>query len=247
MDMSSQTSGSDTSILIVDDEPHVRKFLRLSLQAEGFHVLEAATAEEAIILVHRSLPDLMILDLGLPDIDGRQVIRDVRLHSQLPILVLSGRAEDVEKIAALEQGADDYITKPFSMRDIVTRVRAALQQKDIWLNRNDIDRVVTGELDIHLQDRYVQKGDMAIDLDDEEYALIRLLALHGGRVITSGSIERALWGHEGGQERHQDLQKRIHALRRKLEEEPSFPRYIVTEPAVGYRLEILPAASENAA
>lgn len=242
--MSSHSPESETSVLIVDDEPHVRKFLRLSLQAEGFQVLEASTAEEAIVLVHNSLPDLMILDLGLPDIDGRQVIRDVRLHSQLPILVLSGRAEDVEKIAALEQGADDYITKPFSVRDIVARVRAALQQKDIWHNRSDVERVVTGDLDIHLYDHQVQRGKTKIDLDAEEYALIRLLALHGGRVMTVGSIERALWGREDEHERHQDLQKRIHALRRKLETEPSFPRYIVTEPAVGYRLEMLPVMSE---
>src|SRR5580692_629693 len=115
-------------ILIVDDEPHVRKFLRLTLQAEGFNVLEAATAEDAIMLVHTAAPDLMILDLGLPDIDGQQVIRDVRLKSAMPILVLSGRTEDSEKITALEHGADDYMNKPFSMQDMVFRVRAALEQ-----------------------------------------------------------------------------------------------------------------------
>src|SRR5580692_6640030 len=116
-------------ILIVDDEPHVRKFLRLTLQAEGFNVLEAATAEDAIMLVHTAAPDLMILDLGLPDIDGQQVIRDVRLKSTIPILVLSGRTEDSDKITALEYGADDYMTKPFAMQDLMFRVRAALEQQ----------------------------------------------------------------------------------------------------------------------
>ena len=240
MDIPLATHQAEISVLIVDDEPHVRKFLRLSLQVEGFHVLEAATAEEAILLVHRDLPNIMILDLGLPDIDGRQVIRDVRLHSSLPILVLSGRTEDSEKIAALEQGADDYITKPFSVRDLVERVRSALEQKSIWQNRSDRARVMTGDLNIHLNNPEVRRGENLVDLDDEEYALIRLLAMHGGRVMTVGSIQRALWGHDGDPGHHHDLQKRIHALRRKLEIEPSFPRYIVTEPAVGYRLEMLP-------
>jgi len=240
MEKNSNTSNQPISIIIVDDEPHVRKFLRLSLQAESFNVFEAETAEEAITIVHNSKPDVMILDLGLPDIDGRQVIRDVRLHSNMPILVLSGRAEDSEKIAALEQGADDYITKPFSVRDLVARLYAALQQKDMWQNHDDVERVMTGDLDIYLHEQRVRRGNKTINLDNEEYAVIRILALHGGRVMTSTSIERALWGEPIDQERHQDLKKHIHALRRKLEAEPSFPRYIMTEPSVGYRLEMLP-------
>ncbi len=230
-------------ILIVDDEPHVRKFLRLSLQAESFNVLEASTAEEAITLVHSASPDLMILDLGLPDIDGRQVIRDVRLKSDMPIMVLSGRTEDSEKIAALEQGADDYITKPFAMRDLIARLRAALQQQSFRHERDEIDSVHTGGLHIGLHTPKVTRDQRTVVLDDEEYALLRLLALHGGRVLTIGHIERALWGQEGDAERHMHLQKRINTLRRKLEAEPSFPRYIVTEPSVGYRLEMLPPES----
>jgi two-component system KDP operon response regulator KdpE len=227
-------------ILIVDDEPHVRKFLRLTLQAENFNVLEASTAEEAIMLVHSANPDLMILDLGLPDIDGRQVIRDVRLKSDMPIIVLSGRAEDSEKIAALEQGADDYLTKPFAMRDLITRIRTSLRQQSFRQEWDEIDSVETGTLRIRLHTPEVRQGLNAIALDAEEYALLRLLALHGGRVVTMGHIERALWGKESESEQHQNLQKRISTLRRKLEAEPSFPRYIVTEPSVGYRLEMLP-------
>jgi two-component system KDP operon response regulator KdpE len=228
-------------ILVVDDEPHVRKFLRLTLQAEGFNVLEASSAEEAITLVHTAAPDLMILDLGLPDIDGQQVIRDVRLKSPMPILVLSGRTEDGEKVAALEHGADDYLAKPFAMRDLVFRVRAALEQQTAKRKRKDATSVLTGDLLIRLDQRAVTRGNRPIALDEEEYALLRLLALHGGRVLTIGRIERALWGREGDAARHRHLQERITGLRRKLEAEPSFPRYIVTEPAVGYRLEILPA------
>jgi two-component system KDP operon response regulator KdpE len=227
-------------ILIVDDEPHVRKFLRLTLQAEDFNVLEAASAEEALTIVHSANPDLMILDLGLPDIDGRQVIRDVRMKSDMPIIVLSGRTEDSEKIAALEQGADDYLTKPFAMRDLIARIRAALRQQSFREEWDEIDSVETGTLRIRLHTPEVRRGPSAVALDPEEYALLRLLALHGGRVVTMGHIERALWGKEGENDQHHNLQKRISTLRRKLEAEPSFPRYIVTEPSVGYRLEMLP-------
>jgi two-component system KDP operon response regulator KdpE len=233
---------STLRILIVDDEPQVRKFLRVTLQAENFNVLEAATAEDAITLVHTSAPDLMILDLGLPGIDGRQVIRDVRMKSDMPILVLSGRTEDSVKIAALEQGADDYMTKPFSMRDLVRRVRAALQQQ-MARQSDNVGSIITGELDIHLNDHGVTRGPLSINLDNDEYALLRLLALHGGRVLTFGHIERELLGKEGSPDDHRQVQLRVNALRRKLEAEPSFPRYIMTEPAVGYRLEILPPAS----
>lgn len=227
-------------ILIVDDEPHVRRFLRLSLQAEGFNVLEAATAEEAIVLVYGASPDLMILDLGLPDIDGRQVIRDVRLKSAMPILVLSGRPEDSEKILALEQGADDYMTKPFVMRELIARVRAALQQQPSHATVADDEDIQTGDLHIDMHAADVMRGNRHVALDDEEYAVLRLLALHRGRVLTAGSIGRALWGTEDELGRHRHLLQRIQTLRCKLEDQPSFPRYIVTEPAVGYKLEMLP-------
>lgn len=227
-------------ILIVDDEPHVRKFLRLTLQAENFNVLEASTAEEALTIVHAANPDLMILDLGLPDTDGRQVIRDVRLKSEVPIIVLSGRSEDSEKIAALEQGADDYLTKPFAMRDLVTRIKAALRQHSFREEWDEIDSVETGSLHIRLHTPEVRRGPAAVALDAEEYALLRVLALHGGRVVTMSNLEKALWGKEGDNDQRLNVQKRIGTLRRKLEAEPSFPRYIVTEPSVGYRLEMLP-------
>ena len=227
-------------ILIVDDEPHVRKFLRLSLQTENFNVLEATTAEEAVALVYEAQPDLMILDLGLPDIDGRQVIRDVRMTSIMPILVLTGRTEDSEKIAALEQGADDYITKPFAVRDLVARVRAALSQQALRHSQTS-GRIQTGDISIHMTTSVVHRAGKHVPLSDEEFALLCLLAQHGGRVMTYNRLTRALWGDdEVAGTGHTVLQKRINALRYKLEDEPSFPRYIVTESAIGYRLEMLP-------
>jgi two-component system KDP operon response regulator KdpE len=233
-------------ILVVDDEPHVRKFLRLSMQAEGFNVLEASTAEEAILLVHEASPELMVLDLGLPDIDGQQVIRDVRLKSDMPILVLSGRTEDSERIAALEQGADDFMTKPFNVYDLIARVRAALQQHKLHKNHKESGSIQTGELCIGLSKPEVMRARSAVKLDDEEYALLRLLALHGGRVLTFGRLMRALWGEQvDPTHKYRILQKRVNALRHKLETEPCFPRYIVTEPSVGYRLEIRPPLSDT--
>jgi two-component system KDP operon response regulator KdpE len=229
-------------VLIVDDDPSVRKFLRLTLQAENFNVLEAGTAEQALMLMHAAVPDLMILDLTLPDFDGQQVIQDVRLTSSLPILVLSARTEEREKIAALENGADDYMSKPFEMQELISHVRLALRQRDEQRAHIHDENVVTGELNIRLDAREVMRGQQIVQLSDEEYALLRMLAVHGGRVLTSTKIERALWGQEGSTAQHQNLQHRITTLRRKLEAEPSFPRYIVTEPAVGYRLEILPPA-----
>ena len=238
--MSLLASSPALRILIVDDEPHVRKFLRLTLQAENFNVLEAATAEEAITIVHGASPDLMILDLGLPDIDGRQVIRDVRLKSDMPILVLSARSEDSEKIAALEQGADDYITKPFAMRALIMRIRAAMEQQSLRHEQIDLENIHTGGLSIGIHNHEVKRDQHLVELDDEEYALLRLLALHGGRVLTISRISQALWGKDNEVTSQSAIQKRISTLRRKLEAEPSFPRYIVTEPAVGYRLEMLP-------
>ncbi len=238
--MSKTPSTGSTHILIVDDEPQVRKFLRLSLQAEGYVVLEADTAEDAIDIVRTQQPDLMILDLSLPDLDGQQVIRAVRLMSSIPILVLSGRTEDSEKIAALEHGADDYMAKPFSVHDLVQRVRAAMQQQAIEMANENIESIITGNLHIHLDTTAVTRCDKPVTLEDEEYALLKLLALHGGRVMTLGSLSRALWGQDGSTQLYRNLQKRINTLRHKLEVEPSFPRYILTEPAVGYRLEMLP-------
>ena len=230
-------------ILIVDDEPHVRQFLRLSLHAEGLEVLEASTAEQALTSLHTHQPDIMILDLGLPDSDGRQVIHDVRLtQPDLPILVLTGRAEDSEKIAVMEQGATDYMTKPFATMDLITRVWDALHTR----TRRDLTTtppVTTGPLTIHIDEPRVTRGRRAIEMDGEEYALLRLLALHGGQVLTFGHLEKNLWPNEGPSIRRQTLTQHIAHLRQKLEDQPAYPLYILTESAIGYRLHITAALS----
>ncbi|MER2519605.1 MAG: response regulator transcription factor [Bdellovibrionales bacterium] len=234
---------SDTrshKILVVDDEPHVRQFLRLSLQAEGFEVHEAATAADALNKVQSDCPDFIILDLGLPDLDGREVIREVRSKLETPILVLSGRTEDAEKIAALERGADDYMTKPFAIHELVTRVRALLDHERLKLEQVATEEVRTGRLRICLAKPEVFRDDHPLDLEAEEYDLIKILAVHGGRVLTYAHLECALWGKEGDAKLDWELQKLVVGVRRKIENEPSFPVYLVTEPAVGYRLAILP-------
>ena len=225
-------------ILIVDDEAPMRHFLRVSLGALDFMVIEAGTADEAITRMHESAPDLLLLDLGLPDLDGRQVIADIRKISALPIVVLSGRTEDSEKIAALEQGADDYITKPFAMPDLVRRIRAALLQHDRFAEASATIR--TGGLSIDMQKDAVTNDRHAVTLNTSEYALLRLLALHGGRVVTAGRIGQMLWQDKSHADRGAEVRQHIKSLRSKLEAEPAFPSYIVTEPAVGYRLVMLP-------
>lgn len=226
-------------VLVVDDEPHVRHFLRLSLNAEGFDTCEAATASEALDRVCSDKPDLIILDLGLPDFDGREVIREVRQKLEIPILVLSGRTEDSEKIAALERGADDYMTKPFAIRDLVARARSALDYDRLKREQIATDEVRTGQLRIKISIPEVLRDGQLLTLEPEEYELLKILALHGGRVLTVSTLERKMWGHEGDAKLDRDLQRIVSSLRRKIEDEPSFPVYLVTEPAVGYRLAIL--------
>lgn len=235
------TAGANSSvrILIVDDEPHVRQFLRLSLKAEGFGVCEAATASEALARVQSDRPDLIVLDLGLPDLDGREVIREVRANLETPILVLSGRTEDSEKIAALERGADDYMTKPFAIRDLVMHVRAALDHERLKRGQIVGNEVRTGWLRVRLSSPEAFRNDQPLALEPEEYSLLKILAEHCGRVLTVSFLERALWGRDGDDSLDWELQKLVGSLRRKIEDEPSFPVYIVTEPAVGYRLAIL--------
>lgn len=231
---------ADAKILIVDDEPHVRQFLRLSLKAEGFQVCEAATALEAIARVQADQPDLIILDLGLPDMDGHEVIREVRANLETPLLVLSGRAEDSDKIAAFERGADDYMTKPFAIRDLVTHARAALERERLKREQVAAEEVRTGRLCVRLATAEASCDGQILALEPEEGALLKALAEQRGRVLTVSRLQRVLWGREGDDDLDWSLQKLVGSLRRKIEEEPSFPVYVVTEPPVGYRLAILP-------
>jgi two-component system, OmpR family, KDP operon response regulator KdpE len=221
-------------ILVVDDEPQIRKFLRISLSAHGYEVIEAARGEEALAKCATGSPDLVILDLGLPDVDGQEVIARIREWSKVPIIVLSVRAAEAEKVAALDLGADDYITKPFGIHELLARVRAVLRSRSLE-GEQPLAVVTVGELAIDIARRRVRVAGAEVRLSRKEFALLRLLARHAGRIVTHQQLLREVWGPAHEHETHY-LRIYIGHLRQKLGDDPTRPRYIGNEPGVGYRL-----------
>jgi two-component system KDP operon response regulator KdpE len=222
-------------ILIVDDEPQIRRFLRASLQAHDYEVIEADTGKEGIRQATLQKPELVILDLGLPDTDGLDVITGLREWSKVPIIVLSVRSDEADKIDALDRGANDYVTKPFSMGELLARMRASLRQKAE--DAGDAGSIVTaGELVIDLAKRLVTVGGKQIRLSRKEYDLMRILASHPGKVITHQQLLQEVWG-QGYVEETQYLRVYMGQLRQKLEQDPAAPKYLLTEPGVGYRFQ----------
>lgn len=219
-------------ILVIDDEAAIRRFLRVSLDAQGYQVYEAETGKEGLQAVPACRPDVVILDLGLPDMEGHDVIRHLREWSPVPIIVLSVRDRETEKIAALDAGADDYVTKPFAVGELTARLRAALRRT---ANAGTAAVYEVGELRIDLGRRQVVLAGQEVTLTPTEYELLRALAQHGGRVLTHRQLLRQVWGASYEPETHL-LRVNISNLRRKLEPDPSRPRYLLTEPGVGYRL-----------
>jgi two-component system KDP operon response regulator KdpE len=220
-------------ILIVDDEPQIRRFLRISLNAYGYEVVEAGRGEEAITKTAIDKVDLVILDLGLPDIDGQTVIEQIREWSTIPIIVLSVRAGDVEKVRALDGGAEDYLTKPFSIAELMARVRAALRKRGDGVTRDPV--FSHGALNVDLGKRRVTLDGGEVRLSRKEYGILRLLAANPGRVLTHQQLLREVWGPAHLEDTHY-LRIHVAHLRRKLGDNPSQPRYILTEPGIGYRL-----------
>lgn len=219
-------------ILVVDDEPAVRRFLRASLTSHGHEVLEAATGQEALSAVLARRPDLIILDLGLPDIDGVQVTRRLREWSQIPIIILSVREHETDKVAALDAGADDYLTKPFGIGELSARIRAAMRHTP----QPATESVFTiGELKIDFGRRVVTVAEREVQLTPTEYELLRILVKNAGKVLTHHQLLRQVWGVASEQDMHM-LRVNISNLRHKIETDPTRPEYIVTEPGVGYRL-----------
>jgi two-component system KDP operon response regulator KdpE len=223
---------SGLRVLVVDDERPIRRFLRASLTAHGYTVYEASTGREALSAVIGDRPDLLILDLGLPDLDGIEVTRQLREWSRIPIIVLSVREEEAAKVAALDVGADDYLTKPFGMAELMARIRVALRHADQPAEEPVFE---VGDLRMDRARRQVSVAGDAIVLTPTEYDLLRILVQHAGKVLTHKQLLRQVWGAAYERETHL-LQVNISNLRRKIEPDPSRPSYIITEVGVGYRL-----------
>jgi two-component system, OmpR family, KDP operon response regulator KdpE len=219
-------------LLVVDDERAIRRFLQASLTAHGYTVLEASAGEEALAVVVSLRPDIIILDLGLPGIDGVEVTRRLREWTQTPIIVLSVRDDERAKVAALDAGADDYLTKPFGVGELLARLRVALRHAAPTPG----DAVVSsGGLSVDLAHRSVSVDGRLVQLTPTEYDLLRVLAIHAGKVLTHRQLLRQVWGVGYENEAHL-LRVNISNLRRKLEPEAARPQYIINEPGVGYRL-----------
>ena len=220
-------------VLVVDDEAPIRRYLRAALGAQGFTVYESANGLEAVNAVLSHRPDIIILDLGLPDIDGIEVTRRLREWSQTPIIILSVREAEQDKIAALDAGADDYLTKPFGTGELLARMRVALRKQSSAANEPIFQ---SGGLSVDFARRLVMVNEKEIQLTPTEYDLLKILVTHAGKVITHRQLLRQVWG-EGYDDMH-ILRVNISNLRGKIEPDPSRPTYIHTEPGVGYRLKV---------
>ncbi len=222
------------AVLIVDDEPQLRRLLRTTLVAEGFRVFEAENARRGLIEAASHKPDLVILDLGLPDADGHSVVRGIREWSSLPIVVLSARVDEQQKIAALDAGADDYVTKPFAVGELLARVRSALRRA-ARAPGDQIGPLTLGEVAIDLARRQATRSGEALHFTPIEYRLLAALARHGGMVATQRHLLREVWGPEHVDDPHY-LRVYMKQLRQKIEPDPARPQHLLTETGVGYRL-----------
>jgi two-component system KDP operon response regulator KdpE len=232
-------------VAIIEDEAPIRRFLRASLAAEGYQVAEATTALEGLRMVTQSPPDLLLLDLGLPDRDGKQLIGEIRGWSNVPIVVLTARDQEAEKVAALDLGADDYLTKPFGMSELLARIRVALRHHDRLASPTSAPATVyqEGPLRIDVAARRVFLANEEVRLTKLEYDLLSLLVRYAGRVLTHRTLLKEVWGPEAVHETHY-VRVFVANLRKKIEPDPARPRFILTEQGVGYRFKDLssPAA-----
>lgn len=223
-----------SKILVIEDEPQMRRFLRVSLSSHGHRVLEAETGQFGLELARSHVPDLVLLDLGLPDMDGLTVVRDLREWTSVPIIVISARGQEDDKVAVLDAGADDYLTKPFGTNELLARIRVALRHQ-ARTNR-DVEEVQTvGDIRVDLERRVVHVRDQEVHLSPIEYKLLAVLIKNAGKVLTHRYLLQQVWGPSHINET-QYLRVYMGQLRHKLEQEPARPRYIITEPGIGYRL-----------
>jgi two-component system, OmpR family, KDP operon response regulator KdpE len=230
-------SGRGPLVVVIEDDPQIRRFLRPALTTHGFRVAEAPTAQEGLREAAARPPDLVILDLGLPDLDGLEVIHGLREWTQVPIIVLSARGQEEDKVSALEAGADDYLTKPFGIGELLARIRVALRHVDRAAAQPSEPVFVVGDLRVDLAGRRVFVAEREIHLTPIEYKLLTTLVRHAGKVLTHGQLLREVWGPKQEGQAHYVRVYMAH-LRHKLETEPAQPRYLFSEPGVGYRLKI---------
>jgi len=223
---------SNGRVLIVDDEPQIRRFLKPALAAAGYEVLTAETGQEALRMLASAAPDVVVLDLGLPDMDGKDVLREARAFSRAPIIVLSARDREAEKIMALDAGANDYVEKPFGIGELMARLRVAMR---FAVGGGDTAILRCGPVIIDLDKRLVTRNGEPVRLTPKEYDLLAILARQAGRVVTHRHILRTVWG-PAHQEDTQYLRVFVGQLRGKIEEDSSAPKLIQTEPGIGYRL-----------
>ena len=220
-------------VLVIEDEPQMLRFLRPALQGHGYRMVEASTGRDGLTQASTRSPDVVLLDLGLPDIDGLEVTRRLREWTQVPIIVISARGREDDKVAALDVGADDYVTKPFGVRELLARLRVALRHT-ARSGGTDSARMALGPLDIDFEKRRVSRDGTLVHLTPIEYRLLTELARNAGKVLTHSHLLRQVWGPGYAQQSHY-LRVYMAQLRRKLEADPARPRFLVTEAGVGYR------------
>jgi two-component system, OmpR family, KDP operon response regulator KdpE len=228
-------SGEGPLILVVEDEPQMRRLLRLTLESNGMRFTEATTGRDAVIRIGTRPPDIIFVDLGLPDRDGLEVIREVRRSSTVPIIVLSARSQEADKIAALDAGADDYVAKPFSSGELLARLRVALRHAATRTSVTGAESFTVRDLHVDLVHRRVSIRDVPVHLTPTEYRLLQRLVSKAGQVVTHGELLTAGWG-PAKSDQHHYLRIYMAGLRRKLEIDPARPTYVLTEIGVGYRL-----------
>jgi two-component system KDP operon response regulator KdpE len=230
-------SDNPIAVAVIEDEAPIRKFLRAALIGEGYRVLEAETAREGLRIITQEHPQAVILDLGLPDRDGLEIVGEVRAWSNVPIVILSARGQEQEKILALDAGADDYLTKPFSVGELLARLRAALRRAARVANASGPEQTTFtfGHVRVDLAARHVFADDREVKLTKLEFDLLQTLIQHAGKVLTHSFLLKAVWGPHAAQERHY-VRVFMANLRKKLERNPARPEFLITEQGVGYRL-----------
>jgi two-component system KDP operon response regulator KdpE len=225
------------SILLIEDEPQMRRFLRVTLQTHGYRLIEASTGQEGLMEGTTRNPDLVLLDLGLPDMDGLEIVQRFREWSEVPVIIISAREQEEDKIKALDAGANDYLTKPFGAGELLARIRVALRHRALQSAGQREMLFISGDLKVDLASRQVFIKDDEIHLTPIEYRLLAVLIKHAGKVVTHKLLLKEVWGPV-----YTDQQQYLHVymsqLRKKVESDPARPRLLINEPAVGYRLKI---------